>query len=299
MIPKHLIAVTSTATTLVWQTTRTRFALTRATLKKQLPRTRLTFWFASVALAATCAVQGQTTSEAMLHYHTGISGYVKGTVGWSFQPQTRLSVTSLGCLADFVGLVWGLVEVQSVSVGLWATNGSLLGSCSVTTNSTLVTSSRYEPISPVLLEPAQTYYVGASDGPDGFTVLDVVVPSEGGSATMAPEVKLGVLVLATNSIFEFPAPDMDMNEPGSAFVLPNFRFTVAPPALRLSISLTNHSALLTVSGSNGARATLEWVTNATDWTASSVLTTNTVPYSFIDLGASNSTTRFYRAVNLK
>ena len=297
MITKHLIAVTSIAGTPVWQTIRTQFAFTSATSKQQLPHTRLTFWFASVVLAAAFAVQGQTTSEAMLDYHTGISGYVHGTAGWTFQPQTRLSVTSLGCLADSVGLVWGLTEVQSVSVGLWAADGSLLRSCSVTTNSTLVNKTRYEPISPVLLVPTQTYYVGASGLPRGFTALDAVVPSEGGSATMAPEIQLGVLAWATNSIFEFPAPYS--NEPGSAFVLPNFQFTVAQPALELSISLTNHSALLTVSGSNGARAALEWVTNATDWRAPSVLTTNTLPYSFIDLGASNSTTRFYRAVNLK
>jgi len=262
----------------------------------QRPHPRWIFRLASVSLAAAGAVHGQTTSEAMLNYHNGDLGYVHGTAGWTFQTQTNLSVTSLGYLAEYAGWLagWGY---ESVSVGLWASDGSLLRSCSVTTNSTLVNDTRYEPISAVLLVPGPTYCIGASGVRDGLTYLRVVVPAQGGYATMASQVRLGVGAWALNSIFEFPAPYFDA--PGTAFVGPNFQFTFVQPALRLAINVTNHSALLTISGSSSSQARLEWVTNASDWTAPNVLTTNTVPYSFIDPGSSNSAARFYRAVNIE
>jgi hypothetical protein len=232
----------------------------------------------------------------MLDDHRSFVGYMHGTAGWAFRPQTKLSVTSLGYLAKYAGWLAGWGD-NSVSVGLWASDGSLLRSCSVTTNSSLVNNTLYEPIGAVLLLPGLTYYVGASGVPDGLTYVEVVLPSQGGYATMAPQVQLGVLAQATNSIFEFPAPYL--NEPGSAFVGPNFQFIVPQPALWLAINVTNQVALLTVSGTNSGLTRLEWVANAADWTAPNVLTTNTVPYSFIDPGASNSATRFYRAVNIE
>lgn len=270
------------------ETSKPGFPVRHAVSRKQILPNRLAYLLTVVALAATCTVHGQTTYEAMLDYRPRPLGYVHGTGGWTFQPQKKLSVTSLGCMAEFID---GGISGGQVTVGLWASDGSLLASRTVSTNSELVNKTRYEPISAVLLMPAQTYYLGAYSG------TTFVYGADATSVSMSPQVQLGVFAIGTNGTFEFPSKLGSSPNP-SAYVAPNFQFTVVQPALWLSISFTNRSAVLNVTGSNSTKAMVEWVTNISNWTPANILTTNTVPYSYIDTDSSNSATRFYRAVDI-
>src|SRR5437667_6582037 len=108
-----------------------------------------------LAFVFFCVAQVQADSEAILDFRCCLLGYDLGTVGWTFQAQTAISVTSLGSFAS-------IVQGQGpISVGLWTSTGSLLGSVSVTTNSLLVNQSRYEPVPALSLSPGQTYFIVA------------------------------------------------------------------------------------------------------------------------------------------
>jgi len=77
-----------------------------------------------------------------------------------------------------------------------------------------------------------------------------------------------------------------------------FVFRQGIPMISVGCTLSNRSALLSVTGDNGINARLDWVTNVTDWTTPNHLATNLVPYSVIDSASSNAQQRFYRAVLL-
>src|ERR1035437_7538576 len=92
-------------------------------------------------LAATWTAFAQGTFEAIQSYDYNITGSVNATAGWTFQTTNFLSVTSLGCFADvFVNNA----TVNSIQVGLWAPDGSLLASSTVTPSSTLFDQTRSE-----------------------------------------------------------------------------------------------------------------------------------------------------------
>ena len=145
-------------------------------------------FFGCAVLAATLTVKAQT-SEALLNYSPNGGGYANGTAGWTFQPLTDISVTALGCLN------YSLTNsgAQPIEVGLWAANGTLLASNTITTGSLSLDISHYEFITPVMLASNQLYYLGAfaTSGAMDITAYDPQSRIVLGSATMSPEIQLG------------------------------------------------------------------------------------------------------------
>ena len=173
-------------------------------------------------LAATWTACAQGTFEAIQSYDYNVTGSVTATAGWTFQTTNFLSVTSLGCFADvFVNNA----TVSAIQVGLWAPDGSLLASNTVTPSSTLFDQTRYVSITPVTLNPGQLYHIGVFYG-GGALGLDVPIPATGGSVSPAPEIQLGGTALSSSG-FSFPAEQSGTG--GSIYGGPNFRYQNGVP----------------------------------------------------------------------
>jgi hypothetical protein len=203
--------------------------------------------FCLLALAIVSIANALSASEAMLGY-TGttsdsfspINAVVPGTIGWTFQPLTSLSVTALGAFT--YNLPSG-----STDVGLWSSDGTLLASSVITSGSTLVDQSRYESITPILLTPGQTYYLGefSSSGPIQSIAVYPTEPSgPDGYATMSPDIQLDDAAWQTNSIFEFPS--ITVGSPGAAIIAPNFQFQIIPEPS--AVCLLGISSLILLAG---------------------------------------------------
>jgi hypothetical protein len=194
------------------------------------------FWLLIAALAATCPALAQETSEAILGYDPdGSSGYFSSTVGWAFQTTTALTVTELGCFADVFA---NNPAVSAIQIGLWASDGALLASNSITPSSTLFDQTRYESITPVSLNPGQTYYLGAYYS-GGYLGFDVAAPSLGGSVSASPQIQLDGTALSTSG-FTFPAEQA--GTAGSIYAGPNFQFQ-SQPKLAIQLWPTNQARL--------------------------------------------------------
>jgi len=170
----------------------------------------------------------EAASEGIVSYVASDGGYAFGTAGWTFQPLAPISVTSLGCF-DYI--LNGNNE-SPMSVGLWAANGSLLASNSVTATSPLVGQSRYEPITPVVLAAGLTYHLGAYYPSNGVTVLLAAAPGNGGSVTTSPFIQFGGAVQEPSG-FAFPTPVQ--GGAGAALLVPNFQFVAVPEPTSLAL----------------------------------------------------------------
>jgi hypothetical protein len=175
------------------------------------------FLLSLAVFAASWTALAQGTLEAVLSYDAnGNSGYLNGTAGWTFQPKTPLTVTSLGCFAD---VFINNSAVTAIEVGLWAPNGSLLASNSVTSASTLFDQTRYVSIAPVSLASGQIYhlgvfYIGGSLG------LDVAAPSLGGSVSNSAAILLDGLALSSG----WASPGEQVGTAGAIYAGPNFQY---------------------------------------------------------------------------
>ncbi len=130
-------------------------------------------------------------------------------------------MTALGC---FTNVLYNLPE--PILVGLWDSNGILLASNSIASDGQLVDQSLYEPIAPVSLSLGHTYYVGAISS--AGLIVGRAVDGQSGFAGMAPEILLGFLAYETNTpVLSFPLLT-DNGPSGSAFLAPNFEFSVVP-----------------------------------------------------------------------
>jgi hypothetical protein len=158
----------------------------------------------------------QGTFQAIQSYSTdGTVGFVNGTLGWSFQTSSFITLTGLGCFTNALG-------ADGMAIGLWQSDGSLLASNLVTTVSELVGLSRYESTAPIFLDPGKTYYLGAYN-PAGTTSLEV---GTWPPLIVAPDIIIGGLAKGTGG-FVFPA-----SEPGTGgmvYLGANFTFTERVP----------------------------------------------------------------------
>ena len=174
-----------------------------------------------LVLALLTVAARASANEGILTFSSGgVVGYVDGTAGWSFEPLTAISVTSLGCF-DYVLTSNNQLPL---SVGLWNQSGTLLTSTTVTTSDPLFDQSRYQSITPVTLTAGQTYYLGAYSSA-GSIVFDAETSSLGGFATTSPQIQLGMAALSTNG---FSFPNTLQGDPGSALLAPNFQFSSVP-----------------------------------------------------------------------
>ena len=198
-------------------------------------------FFGCAVLAATLTVKAQT-SEALLNYSPNGGGYANGTAGWTFQPLTDISLTALGCLN------YSLTNsgAQPIEVGLWAANGTLLASNTITTGSLSLDISHYEFITPVMLASNQLYYLGAfaTSGAMDITAYDPQSRIVLGSATMSPEIQLGAGAHSSSTDFSFP--DTVFDSPGSAIFAPNFEFEPTPVPVPSTFCLLAGAAFILV-----------------------------------------------------
>jgi hypothetical protein len=168
------------------------------------------------ALVAAVTAFAQGTSQAILGYTNSVSVRIDSiTAGWTFEPATPLTVTNLGCFAK----VFNDNPVPSVRIGLWAPNGSLLASSTITPGSTLFDQSRYESIAPVQVFPGQTYALGLLYF--GDLGLDVANSFAGGVVQVSPEIKSVTVASGTGG---FTAPLPETGSPIGAYLGPNFRY---------------------------------------------------------------------------
>jgi hypothetical protein len=165
-------------------------------------------------------VAAQGSFQAIQSYTTdGTLGYLNGTLGWSFQPTTFITLTGLGCFTNAIGS-------EGMAVGLWKSDGSLLASNLVTTLSDLAGLSRYESTAPIFLDPGQTYFVGAYN-PSGLTSLDIYIPGTTQfPLIVSPDIVIGQLA-SGNGGFVFPPAVPGTG--GYVYLGPNFTFTERVP----------------------------------------------------------------------
>jgi len=167
------------------------------------------------------AISNSPASEALLSYQNSEGGYVTGTAGWTFSPAANISVTGLGVFDS----IFALPNEGPISVGLWNASGTLLSSSLVTSNSSLLNSTRYEAVAPTFLTAGLTYYIGAY-APGGTILLSGVDPAMDGPVTMSPGIQLGMAVADLNA---YGWPTTPVGGPGSALIAPNFQFVNAVP----------------------------------------------------------------------
>jgi len=180
------------------------------------------FLLATAALAAAWTASAQGTFEAIVSHANPTPVFEpvdRATVGWTFQPTNFIEVTDLGC---FDYLFAPLPPETVIQVGLWTSGGSLLASSFIATSSALTNESRYVSITPVTLDPSQTYHVGAYF-PGGLLSVEACGGGVGGSVFMGTSLLLrGAARNNDHDGFGFP-PGIP-NTGGGAYLAPNFRY---------------------------------------------------------------------------
>lgn len=185
-----------------------------------------------VMLAAAWTAGAQGTTEAILGYNAlnAVSGQISGTAGWSFEVTNAVTVTELGCIANVFTKNTDVTEVQ---IGMWASSGTLLASSVIRPTNSPVNLSLYGEVTPVLIGPGQTYYIGAYSS--GTFFLDVLPPAAESSVTTSPVI---TSLAAAYSSGGFLSPLALPNTAGAAFLGPNFLYTGVPePSASLLLGL--------------------------------------------------------------
>ena len=195
---------------------------------------------AMVLMAAWTAGAQGTSQPAIRGYTNAITGVVNDTVGWSFRPATNITVTQLGCLANF----FPSNPSALVQIGLWASNGSLLASNSITLGSTNIGQSLYESVNPVLLTPGNTYLIGAYSTTVPFS-LDAVIPDFGGSVSTSLDI-LSLAGAEGTDGFAIPRGGVNDGVANGAFLGPNFRYQGGVPEPSSGLLLALGGLLLAV-----------------------------------------------------
>lgn len=181
------------------------------------------FLLSLAALAVTCTGLAQGTSEAILSTSGGISSSGNDTTtGWTFRTTTPVNVTALGCFAQ---VFIDNPSVPFVQVGLWNDSGSLWASNSVAFSSPLTDQTRYASITPVLLNPGETYHIGIYY-PGGGLGLGVVGAAVGGTISNSAAIQLRGTAFSVSG-FSFPAEQPGPD--GSIYLGPNFQFSGGVP----------------------------------------------------------------------
>ncbi len=233
-----------------------------------------------VALAATCTGLAQGSLEGILSYANSISGYADTTVGWTFSTTNVFGVTDLGCFAN---VFEDNPDVASVQVGFWDDSGNLLASNSITPASMLFDQTRYESITPVLLDPG-TYHLGVYYSGGGIG-LDVAGPSTGGSVSASPAIQVDGIAFATTGGFAYP-PAVP-GTVGSIYAGPNFRFllepTSPPVVTNLFHGMPDTNSLPAYSVEYFVVQVPQWASRATNVLefADQFLTTNPLPVTVL------------------
>jgi hypothetical protein len=194
---------------------------------------------ALLASAWTAGAQG-TSQPAIRGYTNAVGNTFNTTAGWSFQPATNITVTELGCIANFFTQN---PSAASVQVGMWTAGGSLILSNSITPGSSNIDQSLYESVTPVVLSPSQTYYVGLYY-PSDFFSLDEANPTLGNGGVNRSLDMLGLASAEGTGGFAVPIGGSTPT-PNGAFLGPNFRYEGGIPEPSACLLLGLGGLLLT------------------------------------------------------
>ena len=185
------------------------------------------FLLSLAMLAAAWTAGAQTSSEAILGYYANATAglFFGGTAGWTFQVTAPITVTELGCLADFFPNNPAAAQLE---VGLWNSSGLLLASTFITLGSSNINQFLYESVTPHDLNPGITYSIGVySSG--GTCTLDIATPARNnGYVTTSPDI-LSLASAEGTGGFAVPTGGADDNVPNSAFLGPNFLYSGGIP----------------------------------------------------------------------
>ena len=178
--------------------------------------------FSILSSSVLAQTPGVTSFSGGSQFSSFYGSALGDVIGYRFTVSSSISVTDLG--------IWnndnnGGVDSDHM-VGIWDGSGTLLTSGTVTTAGTVVGDWIYAPVTPVTLDPGQTYTAGAM-----YTVNDndnyVSSPSSVNSATEVTVVN-GVFPLSGDLGFVYPTE----NSTNLARFGPNFLFGPAiPPAV--------------------------------------------------------------------
>jgi hypothetical protein len=174
---------------------------------------------AAAVLGLVAGTGGRTRADIVALDFTGgfNASSVNGTdqtVGWLFQTNQSIQVTQLGFFDATPGDPLALTH----EVGLWASDGTLLTSATVLTDSPLTDSSRYVSISPVDLAAGQTFSLGARY----YSPFTDPYRFDASTVTTDPAIThLGAARNASGGGFSFPGI---VTTNGGRFG-PNFQFT--------------------------------------------------------------------------
>ena len=203
-------------------------------------------------------IHAQTNLEAVAivpNQGDGVGYIPNGTIGWAFTPSVSIQITSLGCIAGTEN-----DDVSSgVEIGLWKSDGTLLASTIIYTNSPQLNWSQYEPVAPVSLASGSTYVLGASAMGQQLAYWFVVSP--GFSAEIHHS---GVAMTPTNQTgFAFPSiltPDTDSEVDVPAV---NFLFEVVQPQIVQTVIGEDNAITLTWTAVSNQTYQLQYVADLT------------------------------------
>ena len=174
------------------------------------------------ALALAFSAKAQGNSEAVLNFtNSATSGILSGTLGWTFTPLSPLLVSDLGVLSSVVG------SQGPIEVGIWAPNGTLLASNTITSSSSLTNFTRYESITPVLLNQGSIYHIGAFSPTSGNLFVNVISTNVGGSVAVSPDLQLRATAQSSSSTFSFPVESSPLDS--GMYLAANFRYSKTTP----------------------------------------------------------------------
>jgi hypothetical protein len=225
-------------------------------------------------------------------YSPNIFGFARGGAGLAFSPLNDLVITAIGCGDE-------LVSNETSQVTLWDTNGAVLASRLVTTNSPFFNSTFYETITPLPLTRGQTYYLSEAALSDGVWVGNVICMSQSapsGTFSIAPQIDYLASAFNTNSDGSFPAL-LDTN--ACLAVGANFLFLRAPLIQASGLLVRNNQVQVpfNVIGNSAGTFTLlhadqpggPWSTNL-----NATLQTNQFGSSYTFTTTGDSSARFFR-----
>jgi hypothetical protein len=182
-----------------------------------------------ILLLANCVLAQGTLSGIAGYGTTPINGYVpfglvyaSDTVGWSFTTSQDIEVTALGLAPGADPNTGPGSSTFNMEFGLWSGNGTLLASATANVGG----GTSFAAIGPVLLQPGESYVVGAWGGnqPLFFTIPLESIPS--------PQIQPIDVALSAQNTFGFPTPSgpaasgsqpQELSQP-----LANFQFVDVP-----------------------------------------------------------------------
>jgi hypothetical protein len=148
-------------------------------------------------------------------------GYAVGTLGWSFTTSQDIEVTALGLAPGAEPNTGPGSTTLNMEFGLWSGGGTLLASATANVGG----ETSFTPVSPVLLQPGESYVIGAWVG------VEPVVYTLPLESITSPQIQPIDVAQSAQNTFGFPTP----NGPASglqpqelALPMANFQFVAVP-----------------------------------------------------------------------